>query len=325
MAEHPIEVDVGEGDRDSVIEDRLTTYTASLSPSVLDYPFEHGRRYHALRPGVYAMPNDEKEIDRLDLTHHMMVKGIGNKLFFAPIDKEGVKVQRILDIGTGTGIWAIEIGDVFPCAEILGNDLSAIQPQWVPPNVKFEVDDVESEWTHSAPFDYIFCRYMFACILNWPKLVKNVYDNLAPGGWAEFQDFDLLYYSEDGSLTDDHHTLKWLKALLPLADKIGREPCPGPKQEKWVRDAGFREVTVQKFRFPLGPWAKDPLLKEVGMCNLAQVLEGLEAFSLRLFCDVGKWDEKEVLLLLSKVRKEVKDPNIHMQFDFYVTIGQKPE
>jgi hypothetical protein len=135
------------------------------------------------------------------------------------------------------------------------------------------------------------------------------------GGWAEFQDFDLQYYSEDGSLTEDHDTLKWLGQLLPACRKIGRDPCPGPSLEKWVKDAGFTEVVHQKFRFPIGPWPKDPKLKEIGMYNLSQCLQGLEAFSLRLFCDVLGWRHEEVLVLCSKVRKELKDMNIHPQFD----------
>jgi hypothetical protein len=36
------------------------------------------------------------------------------------------------------------VGDQFESANILGVDLSPIQPEWVPPNVKFMVDDVES-------------------------------------------------------------------------------------------------------------------------------------------------------------------------------------
>jgi hypothetical protein len=35
------------------------------------------------------------------------------------------------------------VGDQFPAANILGVDLSPIQPEWVPPNVRFMVDDVE--------------------------------------------------------------------------------------------------------------------------------------------------------------------------------------
>ncbi|OIW25664.1 S-adenosyl-L-methionine-dependent methyltransferase [Coniochaeta ligniaria NRRL 30616] len=312
-----------ENDTDSVLDDgQLSAFTTSLSSSVVNYPVEHGRRYHAFRSGVYCLPNDEIELDRLDLTHALMTKGIGDKLFLAPI--EGEKLHRILDIGTGTGIWAMCMGDEFSNAEVLANDLSAVQPNWVPPNVKFEIDDVESPWLHNIPFDYIFCRYMAACIKDWPKLVGNIYEHLAPGGWAEFQDFDLQYYSEDGSLTDDHDTIKWINTLLDAARKIGRDPCPGASLDKWVRDAGFQDVVHQKFRFPVGPWPKDPKLKEVGMYNLSQVLQGLEAFSLRLFCDVLGWQQEEVLVLTSKVRKELRNMSIHSQFDFHVVYGRKP-
>jgi hypothetical protein len=48
------------------------------------------------------MPNDELEQDRLDMSHALMTKAIGDKLFLAPIDTD--KMHRVLDIGTGTGI-----------------------------------------------------------------------------------------------------------------------------------------------------------------------------------------------------------------------------
>lgn len=72
------------------------------------------------------MPNDESEQDRLDLSHQMFKITMGNKLYLAPIGKPA----RILDVGTGTGIWAIEMGDDFPDSEILGIDLSPTQPTW---------------------------------------------------------------------------------------------------------------------------------------------------------------------------------------------------
>lgn len=109
--------------------------------------------------------------------------------------------------------------------------------------------------------------------------------------------------------------MKWINTLLSAARKIGRDPCPGASLEKWVRDAGFEDVEHRRFRFPVGPWPRDPALKEIGMYNLAQVLQGLEAFSLRLFCDVLGWRQEEVLVLTSKVRKELKNMNIHAQFD----------
>lgn len=49
--------------------------------------------------------------------------------------------RKVLDIATGTGSWAIEMGDKYPEAEIIGTDLSPIQPAFVPPNVRFFIED----------------------------------------------------------------------------------------------------------------------------------------------------------------------------------------
>ena len=109
--------------------------------------------------------------------------------------------------------------------------------------------------------------------------------------------------------------MKWIRTLLDAARQIGREPCPGPRLEEWVRAAGFENVTHRKVRLPIGPWPKDPKLKEIGMYNLTQVLGGLEAFSLRLYCQVLGWSKEDVLLLTSQVRKELKTLGVHAQFD----------
>lgn len=55
----------------------------------------------------YLLPNDEEESDRLDMAHELNLKMMERKLFLAPI---GPSPQRVLDIATGTGIWAIDFG-----------------------------------------------------------------------------------------------------------------------------------------------------------------------------------------------------------------------
>ncbi|KAF6811293.1 methyltransferase domain-containing protein [Colletotrichum plurivorum] len=318
-----IEVDDAASDNASTIDDRISTYTASLSSSVLDYPTENGRRYHAFRAGAYYGPNDEGEMDRLDFNHMLMTKMIGGKLFLAPVELE--KVQNVLDIGTGTGIWAIEAAEIFSGAKITGNDLSAIQPSWVPPNVFFEIDDVESPWLNPNKFGFVFCRYMLGAIADWPKLVRTIYDNVEDGGWVEFQDYDLLYVSDDGSLTEEHETMKWDRGFIKACEQIGRDPCPGPKLEGWVKDAGFVNVVHQRFKLPIGPWPKDPHYKDLGMTNLIQLLDGLEAFTLRVFCDVLGWTREECLVMLAKVRQELKSNAFHARFEFHVVYAQKPK
>jgi SAM-dependent methyltransferase len=217
------------------------------------YPIENGRRYHAFKSGAYPLPNDEEELERLNVVHNMVKTALGDKLYLAPISDFG----RVLDIGTGTGCWAIEMGDLFPQAEFLGNDLSPVQPTWVPPNVRFEVDDVESGWVYGAPQDFIFCRNLNFAVSDFPRLAKQAFDNVRPGGWVEFQDFDVALYSEDDSYHPSSDLAKYMQLLMDSARKAGKEPRTGPKLEQWVRDAGFQNITHQKFKLPLGLWPKD--------------------------------------------------------------------
>lgn len=48
-------------------------------------------------------------------------------------------------------------------------------PFSVPPNVRFEVDDVEEDWLYSRPFDYIHLRFMNGSLVNWKKLITKAY------------------------------------------------------------------------------------------------------------------------------------------------------
>ncbi|KAF5985790.1 alkaline ceramidase [Fusarium coicis] len=87
--------------------------TTSISSSILNYRHENGRTYHRYKDGKYHLPNDQVENERLGL---------------APPSDPGAKVGRVLDVGTGTGIWAIDYADEHSEAEVIGVDLSPIQP-----------------------------------------------------------------------------------------------------------------------------------------------------------------------------------------------------
>lgn len=75
--------------------------TASLTSSLFSYQYENGRTYHAYRAGQYLLPNDEVEQERLDMTHHVFALSLNGALCVTKLENP----QRILDIGTGTGIW----------------------------------------------------------------------------------------------------------------------------------------------------------------------------------------------------------------------------
>lgn len=79
------------------------------------------------------MPIDETEQDRLDLAHHIFCMIRGGAIYMAPISDDDL--SNVLDAGTGTGIWALDFGDLHPGSQVIGLDLVPIQPSWTYPNV----------------------------------------------------------------------------------------------------------------------------------------------------------------------------------------------
>jgi hypothetical protein len=64
--------------------------------------------YFSCSPGYSSAdtkkgPNDEHSNDLQDLAHHMYLMTLEGKLHLAPLDNP----HNILDLGTGTGIWAM--------------------------------------------------------------------------------------------------------------------------------------------------------------------------------------------------------------------------
>jgi hypothetical protein len=57
------------------------------------------------------------------------------------------------------------VADLYPAAEVIGVDLSPIQPTWIPPNLKFIIDDIEDTWIHGGGFDLIHIRFV-ACVIK---------------------------------------------------------------------------------------------------------------------------------------------------------------
>ncbi|KAL1989555.1 hypothetical protein VTN49DRAFT_6752 [Thermomyces lanuginosus] len=309
-------------ENDSAYGDELSSYSASLTSSVLDFRQENGRRYHNFRDGSYLLPNDESESDRLDMFHELCLQLLHQKLYLAPIKNP----QRVIDLATGTGIWAIDFADQHPQAEVIGCDLSPTQPSLVPPNVKFLVDDIESEWAYeSNPFDFIHARYLAISIKDFGKLIKECYRSVKPGGWVEFQDWDGYPVSPDDSLKGTS-LQRYYDEIYSAFEGAGYEVRPGPKLEQWFKEAGFVNVHVEQFVIPYGVWPKDHHLKNVGAWNQAQSeTNGFEAAAMAPLTRFKNWTKEEVVVLASKARADGRNRKIHMMFNFYVVYGQRPE
>ncbi|KAK8133082.1 hypothetical protein PG999_001255 [Apiospora kogelbergensis] len=270
--------------------------STSVGSSVYGHSYQHGRRYHkarnirqnrhdcGYRHGRYPIPNDETEQNREDMLHAMMMEVTNGKLFYAPIDDNP---QKIVDLGTGTGIWAIEAGDLYPSAEVTGLDLSPIQPVWVPPNVKFLVDDVEDTWLNGDNIDLVHMRNMIPILSSPVALLRQVFEyvlprtgflsplikaghrnktqaditcthsNLKPGGWVELQDVDGAVHCDDGTLPSDWPLVRFCELMVEAFAKLGTRSHAAMFGANYLHEAGFVNIQHHAAKLPYGTWPAD--------------------------------------------------------------------
>ncbi|SCO07993.1 related to methyltransferase [Fusarium fujikuroi] len=312
-------------DNDSAIGDDAASSTASINSSIMAYRTENGRTYHAFRESInYVLPNDSVRNSQLDLQHHLFTLTLGGKLFLSPIG-DTKHLSRVLDAGTGTGVWAIDFADAHPETEVIGIDLSPIQPNFLPTNLQFQVDDLEDEWTFSYNFDFIFARMMTGSIGDFPKFFAQSFNALSPGGWVECQDITFPAQCDDDTLKKDSYIEQWSSLMIEATNKFGRTAESAKFYKQQMIDAGFVNVTEVVYKWPSNKWPADPYYKELGFwCNhnIAGELSGL---SMVLFTKGLGWSPEEVEVFLAKVRTDMKDRRIHAWWPIHVVYGQKPE
>ncbi|KAG6002481.1 hypothetical protein E4U54_000870 [Claviceps lovelessii] len=306
--------------------DGFSSGSTSAESSVRDYMFENGRRYHRFREGHYNFPNEDVEQEREDMKHAMVKLLCSQKLHFAPI---GNNPQEVLDIGTGTGIWAIEMGDAFPSAHILGIDLSPIQPDWLPPNVRFMVDDAESPWLYPRNhFDYIHSRHTVMAIKDWDRLYRRAFEHLKAGAWMEMQEIHHRPRSAtmDDLVTMDHPVAKFWNLVTEGLAALGvdLDISSGGILAGKMQQAGFRNVTERVFHVPIGTWPKNKVLKTVGLYWRTILLDGLQAIAMGPLTRGLRWNREQVEMLLMEVRQAYHDNNALMYMPLHVIYAQKP-
>lgn len=297
----------------------------SLASTTRDYLYENGRRYHAYRLGHYPMPNDEEEQDRLAFMHHLFKLLVGGDLYRAPILNDG-RPKRILDVGTGTGIWALEMADDFPDAEIVGTDLSPIQPNWAPPNCTFNVDDAESDWTFTPAeaFDYIHARSLGGGIGDWNRFLRQAYRHTKPGGWVEIQEYETWIRSDDGTIQRAPMLLDWQQKIDEASTRFGRPMNVASSLARWMQEVGFVNVTDDSYKCPVGSWPKSPRLKEIGRVSKITLYEAVEPYTLALFTRVLGWSGEDAQKYVDKVRADLLRPDIHVYVAYHYVYGRRP-
>ncbi|KIW76809.1 hypothetical protein Z517_09253 [Fonsecaea pedrosoi CBS 271.37] len=317
----PIEDGGLQSPRDSALGDEVDSSTTTLDSAATDYRYQNGRWYYADDDrSLYLFPNDETEQERLDLDNAVWKLTLGEKMFMAPIEQP----QKILDLGTGTGIWAIQVADQHPGAVVTGVDISPIQPTLVPPNCKFEYFDYNLDWNFH-PHDFIFCRLPPGGLRTPEALFQKAFRQLQPGGWLEIHGV-CLPTSDDETIPPDSALHGWINHMSEALERADRDPSLelGQKYEDILRRVRFDGIARIEYKVPQNEWPKDGSLKELGRYNLESVDMGIEAFSMRPFTEFLGWTPEEVKVSEALVRRELRNREIHAYWPRFVVYGQKP-
>ncbi|RKP08195.1 S-adenosyl-L-methionine-dependent methyltransferase, partial [Thamnocephalis sphaerospora] len=100
----------------------------------------------------------------------------------------------VLDIGTGTGEWALDMAEEWPDCQVLGVDLYDRFP-WAkrPPNCQFfRMDICDGLSFNPNTFDLVHWRYLVAGIPSeeWHHCFAELFRVTRPGGWIQVTESD---------------------------------------------------------------------------------------------------------------------------------------
>ena len=203
-----------------------------------------------LRGVPYVLPKDMGEVNRLDFQHYMMRSALrGN--YAAPISTP----ESILDVGAGTGRWAIEMAQLFPTARVVGTDIVAASTETnahelLPLNYSFQAGNIlEGLAFPDASFDFVHQRYMIGAIPadRWPDTVRELKRLTRPGGWIELVEAGTSRGGGNALETVD----KWVAAVLA---RRNLNIHLGARLGEFLQGAGLQDMTVREVPLALGAY-----------------------------------------------------------------------
>jgi ubiquinone/menaquinone biosynthesis C-methylase UbiE len=176
--------------------------------------------------------------------------------------------QEVLDIGCGSGAWAVDFADEFSNCQVYGVDISPVQPMWVPTNCTFYCANVLQGLSfHEDKFDLIQSRMMAAGIpdVQWPRYLGEMYRLTKQGGWIQLIEIDPLRYCDDGTMPCDSPLSTCERVCERVMDDrygITIHDC-AQNMAYLAQTAGFINIDMVTIRVPLGNWVQNGLILSI--------------------------------------------------------------
>ncbi len=229
-----------------------------------------------LADAPYVLPSDDKEINRLDFQHYMLRYTLrGN--YAAPIETP----HSILDVGSGTGRWAIEMARLFPNANVIGTDIAPPNPDQAPPDEAARPDNyafIQGNILEGLPFadgafDFTHMRLLLFAIpeARWPDVTRELVRVTRPGGWIEMVETGPQQHG--GPAMDQ--VVDW---ITQASVRRGINPLLGPHIGEFLRSAGAVNVAGRTIALPVGAYGgRVGRLAETDVMGVLAGVKGLVA------------------------------------------------
>jgi Methyltransferase domain len=193
------------------------------------------------------------------------------------------------------------MADSYPSAHVIGTDLSPIQPLFVPPNLAFEIEDLNLEWTYAKnQFDLIHIRELFGCVSDWDAFFASAFEHTKPGGYVEVIEHSVCPVSDDGTVNEDGFFPLWGRTVVEMGERFGKSFTIWKESKERLEKAGFVDVIEKKYKWPMNGWPSPEhrthgddgdkswqRLREIGVWNQLRLYDGVEGFMLRLLTVAG--------------------------------------
>lgn len=316
--------DKREGERGAGDSSDSYSDTDALDSRLENFPYieAFGHKYHS--SGKIFLAFDESERERCEVQHKLYRHSLDGALTSTrlPLD-----TTRILDLGTGTGTWAIEMAARYPQAQITGVDVYPIQRRkGVPPNVKFEIDDVENPWSAADDsLDFVHARSIAGGVRDWPALLRQACTKLKPGGLFEMTEISIHVCDFDGKFAEAELCPEFLQLFRDMSERVGVDFSPSPRVPEWLVDANFEKIVQRSEILPVGSWAQDEKMRtrQKLMNSILNKDYVLENHCSLLFQTCG-WTKEQFDALVPSFWQEIQAAQVRPYVTAVFTTARKP-
>jgi len=263
-----------------------------------------------LEQPVYALQyasNTSEETNRLDEMHNGIKAFLGGALSFAMLDDPAPKT--ILELGCGSGAWAIQAAKTFPDAQVLAVDLSPMPLRDLPPNLTFEILDLTKPFPFERDsFDVVHERFVYIHTPNFEDVLKRSVDLVRPGGWLLMDDIENTIYDHK-SLGPGQKTF-WEAFHKYMNSKGVYELAPCFYEDILKASGSFSEVNIKKFVVPMSRRTRDRKISNLGATFKTSLRRAIQTIA----------NNPRAPRILSEVAKEAQEEMDDCTRDLYINL-----